>query len=358
MDLIHANFAVNYPDFSLSIDLNMPAKGITVLFGPSGSGKTTCLRAIAGLQTITGFLSVAGDVWQCSEKKLFVPTHCRDIGYVFQEAGLFPHLSVRQNLEYGYRRIRAVNRKISVEEICDMLGICHLLGRSVQQLSGGEKQRIAIARALLTCPKLLLMDEPLSALDVRLKAEILPYLEKIHQQFSIPIIYVTHSVSELARLADHIVLFQRGEVIASDDAQIIMSDPQYLNIFGDEIGSIFDTKVIQHDVYCMTRLDTDGVEIWAPGHIGMPGQFYRCRILASDVSITLTEPQQTTMLNRFAVTIEKIDKQIQSKGQVIVVLLLANKHRLLARITMKSYMELGLHEGMSVWAQIKSVALS
>ncbi|CAM3932251.1 Sulfate/thiosulfate import ATP-binding protein CysA [Vibrio aerogenes CECT 7868] len=359
MNDIHAQFSIDYPGFSLALDLKLPASGITVLFGPSGSGKTTCLRAIAGLQTLkSGYLSVAGEIWQSAEPPVFVPTHQRDIGYVFQEAGLFPHMSVKKNLEYGYRRIAPEKRKISVQDICQLVGIEHLLERSVHLLSGGEKQRIAIARALLTCPTLLLMDEPLSALDVRLKAEILPYLEKIHTELSIPVIYVTHSVKELARLADHVVLFNQGRVVASGNAQEIMSDPKYAEMFGDEVGSIFDTSVVGHHPHHLTELDMDGVTIWVPGHAGSDSQTYRCRILASDVSITLHEPSHTTMLNRLPVVIDVIDKHQANEGQVMVVLLLENGARLLARITLKSCIDLNLHPGMHVWAQIKSVALS
>ncbi|MDW6004490.1 molybdenum ABC transporter ATP-binding protein [Vibrio mangrovi] len=359
MSSIHAKFAISYPEFCLDVDLTLPSSGITVLFGPSGSGKTTCLRAIAGLESLEqGYLSVDDEIWQDSGAGIFIPTHRRDIGYVFQEAGLFPHLSVQQNLEYGYRRIPTDKRRISVESICQFVGISHLLSRSVHQLSGGEKQRIAIARALLTCPKLLLMDEPLSALDVKLKSEILPYLEKIHQELSIPVIYVTHSVRELARLADHVVLFRRGEVVVSDHADTVMSDPRHQDIFGEELGSIFDTKVVEHHEHRITQLDSDGVTIWAPGHIGEKEQLYRCRILASDVSIALHEPEQTTMLNRLPAVIVDIDHQKEYQGQVVVVLELSNRRRLLAKITMKSSFELGLSLGMSVWAQIKSVALS
>ncbi|MDW6094127.1 molybdenum ABC transporter ATP-binding protein [Vibrio rhizosphaerae] len=359
MSSIHATFAISYPDFSLAVDLILPASGITVLFGPSGSGKTTCLRAIAGLETPEkGWLRVGDEVWQCSEQGVFLPTYRREIGYVFQEAGLFPHLSVQQNLEYGYRRIPVSKRRISVDSICHFIGVSHLLERSVHQLSGGEKQRIAIARALLTCPKLLLMDEPLSALDVKLKSEILPYLEKIHQELSIPVIYVTHSVRELARLADHVVLFQNGRVVVSDQAEVVMSDPSHQDIFGEALGSIFDTRVVEHHPDRVTQLDSDGVTIWAPGHIGEKGQLYRCRVLASDVSIALYEPEQTTMLNRLPAVIVDIDHRKEQQGQVVVVLSLSSHHRLLAKITMRSASELGLTPGMSVWAQIKSVALS
>ncbi|MHA2936836.1 molybdenum ABC transporter ATP-binding protein [Vibrio sp. RC27] len=359
MQDLHAEFAIDYPSFRLDVSLTLPAQGITVLFGHSGSGKTTCLRAMAGLEHLSsGYFSVGNEVWQDSKKGVFVPTYQRDLGYVFQEAGLFPHLSVKQNLEFGWKRTPKEKRKISVIEICQLLGIDHLLERSTEQLSGGERQRIAIARALLTCPKLLLMDEPLSALDVGLKSEILPYLEKLQQTFEIPIVYVTHSVQEMARLADHIVLFNRGQIVASENAQTVMSKPEYLPIFRDEIGSIFDTTVTEHQDPQITKLDVGGVVIWAPGTVGEVGDRYRCRILASDVALSLKEPSLTTMLNQLPVTISSIEGMNNASGQALVVLKLPNGQKLLAKVTLRSIAVLGLEEGLTVWAQIKSVALS
>jgi molybdate transport system ATP-binding protein len=359
LQYLHAKFSINYPSFQLDIELKLPARGITVLFGHSGSGKTTCLRAMAGLEHLTtGYFAVGDDVWQDSDTGCFVPTYQRDLGYVFQEAGLFPHLSVKQNLEFGWRRIAKEKQQISVGEICQLLGIDHLLDRATTQLSGGERQRIAIARALLTCPKLLLMDEPLSALDIGLKSEILPYLENLQQTLDIPIVYVTHSVAEMARLADHIVLFNNGSIVATESAQVVMSRPEYLPIFRDEIGSIFNTTVLEHQDPLITKLDIDGVTIWAPGQVGRIGQRYRCRILASDVALSLTEPRLTTMLNHLPATIIAIEGMDSGSGQALVVLDLANQHRLLAKVTLKSILQLGLEEGKTVWAQIKSVALS
>lgn len=359
MDSIRAKFAIEYPSFLLDVDLTLPGKGITVLFGHSGSGKTTTLRAMAGLERLgKSYVAVGDDIWQDSEKHHFLPTYRRDLGYVFQEAGLFPHLSVRQNLEFGYKRIDKNKRRILVDTICHLLGIKALLDRSTMQLSGGERQRIAIARALLTCPKLLLMDEPLSALDVQLKAEILPYLERLHNELSIPIVYVTHSVQELARLADHIVLFNQGKIVASASATEVMSDPTFEEIFGHELGSIFNTTIRSHHPLKMTELDVDGVSILAPGHVGKIDERYRCRILASDVSVCLEEPHVSSMLNKLPVTVIDIQQKGQLSGQEILVLQLKNHQRLLAKITVKSLIDLDLKVGMHVWAQIKSVALS
>lgn len=358
MHYLHAKFSIDYANFHLDVKLQLPARGITVLFGHSGSGKTTCLRAMAGLEHLSsGYFAVGDDIWQDSEKDIFVPTYQRDLGYVFQEAGLFPHLSVKQNLEFGWKRIPQQKRRISVEDICQLLAIEHLLERSTEQLSGGERQRIAIARALLTCPKLLLMDEPLSALDVGLKSEILPYLEKLQQTLDIPIVYVTHSVEEMARLADHIVLFNNGSIVATESAQVVMSRPEYLPIFRDEIGSIFNTTVLEHQDPLITKLDVDGVTIWAPGRVGQIGDRYRCRILASDVALSLMEPRLTTMLNQLPVKILSLEGMDSGSGQALVVLELVNGQRLLAKVTLRSILQLGLEQGASVWAQIKSVAL-
>lgn len=356
---ITAELRIRYADFTLDANLILPAKGITVFFGQSGCGKTSCLRAIAGLEKLEyGNVSIAGDVWQSSATHQFVPTYKRELGYVFQEAGLFPHLTVEDNLQFGAKRISAHKRHVKFAEITELLGITPLLKRYPAQLSGGEKQRVAIGRALLTSPKLLLMDEPLSALDQPRKQEFLPYLERLHRELDLPILYVTHSMQELARLADHIVLFDDGSVLASGDAHCILSDPKFDALFGDEIGSVFDTQVVAMHENQITELDCDGLTIWAVGYIAEQGVTYRCRILASDVGLSLEEPKFSTVLNRFRATILDIQTSLSEDGQALVVLELENHQRLLSKITLKSLYELNLGQGLQVWALVKSVALS
>lgn len=356
---ITAELRIRYADFTLDANLILPAKGITVFFGQSGCGKTSCLRAIAGLEKLEyGNVSIAGDVWQSSATHQFVPTYKRELGYVFQEAGLFPHLTVEDNLQFGAKRISAHKRHVKFAEITELLGITPLLKRYPAQLSGGEKQRVAIGRALLTSPKLLLMDEPLSALDQPRKQEFLPYLERLHRELDLPILYVTHSMQELARLADHIVLFDDGSVLASGDAHCILSDPKFDALFGDEIGSVFDTQVVAMHENQITELDCDGLTIWAVGYIAEQGVTYRCRILASDVGLSLEEPKFSTVLNRFRATIIDIQTSLSEDGQALVVLELENHQRLLSKITLKSLYELNLGQGLQVWALVKSVALS
>lgn len=233
-----------------------------------------------------------------------------------------------------------------------------MLNRYPSQLSGGEKQRVAIARALLTQPQLLLMDEPLSALDRARKEEFIPYLERLQRMWDLPIIYVTHSVRELARLADYVVLFNRGNVIASGSAQQIMSDAKFGHLFGEEMGSIFDTTVTRHlEKYAMTELDCDGVTMLVPGEVANTGEPQRCRILASDVGIALDEPISTTVLNKLPAKIVEIESASIQTGEALVVLELENLKRLIARITIKSLHELDLRKGKRVWALIKAVAI-
>jgi molybdate transport system ATP-binding protein len=340
---ITAELTIRYADFSLDANLTLPAQGITVFFGHSGCGKTTCLRAIAGLEKLDqGKVSVAGEVWQCSDSQQFVPTYKRDLGYVFQEPGLFPHLTVEANLQFGAKRIAVNKRHVSFDEVTELLGITPLLNRYPAQLSGGEKQRVAIGRALLTSPKLLLMDEPLSALDQPRKQEFLPYLERLHRELDLPILYVTHSMQELARLADHIVLFDKGSILASGSAH----------------SSVLDTNVVAMHENRMTELDCDGLTIWAVGYIAEQGVTYRCRILASDVGLSLEEPKFSTVLNRFRATIIDIQTTLAEDVQALVVLELENQQRLLSKITLKSLYELNLTQGLKVWALVKSVALS
>ncbi len=212
---ITARFALDYSAFRLDIDLQLPASGITVLFGHSGSGKTTLLRCIAGLERAThGFLQINGDIWQDSERGVFLPTHKRALGYVFQEANLFQHLTVAENLQFGLKRIAKAPTEVNLNNILDLLGISHLLKRMPEHLSGGERQRVAIARALVLNPAVLLMDEPLASLDFKRKQEILPFLSRLHQELHIPVLYVTHSQQEVAQLADHLVILAEGKVLA------------------------------------------------------------------------------------------------------------------------------------------------
>ncbi|WP_372379042.1 molybdenum ABC transporter ATP-binding protein [Vibrio natriegens] len=356
---IRAKLNINYEDFQLKAELDLPSRGVTVLFGHSGCGKTTCLRAIAGLVRVEqGEVRVNSEQWQSWDGKVFLPTFERRIGYVFQEPSLFPHLNVDQNLAYAEKRVKTQPTLFKRDSILQLLGINHLLNRYPSQLSGGEKQRVAIARALLTQPQLLLMDEPLSALDHARKEEFLPYLERLQRVWDLPIIYVTHSVQELARLADHIVLFNQGSIIASGGAQQVMSDAQFSHLFGEEMGSVFDTVVKSRcEKYAMTELSCDDVTFYVPGETANTGERQRCRILASDVGIALDEPVSTTVLNRLRAKIIEIESKSIQSGEALVVLELANQQRLLARVTVKSLHELDLQRDQRVWALIKAVAI-
>lgn len=356
---ISAKLNINYEDFQLKAELDLPSRGVTVLFGHSGCGKTTCLRAIAGLVRVEqGEVRVNSEQWQSWDGKVFLPTFERRIGYVFQEPSLFPHLNVDQNLAYAEKRVKTQPTLFKRDSILPLLGINTLLNRYPSQLSGGEKQRVAIARALLTQPQLLLMDEPLSALDHARKEEFLPYLERLQRVWDLPIIYVTHSVQELARLADHIVLFNQGSIIASAGAQQVMSDAQFSHLFGEEMGSVFDTVVKSRcEKYAMTELSCDDVTFYVPGETANTGERQRCRILASDVGIALDEPVSTTVLNRLPAKIIEIESKSIQSGEALVVLELANQQRLLARVTVKSLHELDLQRDQRVWALIKAVAI-
>ena len=211
---IKLSLKINKESFLLVANLSIPSKGLTAIFGPSGSGKTTLLRAIAGLEaSAKGTLVVNEEIWQ--DTHTFIPTHKRSLAYVFQEANLFPHLTVRGNLEYGYKRVPEKERSISFNLVVEILGIKLLLDRQPDNLSGGEKQRVAIGRALLTSPRIILMDEPLSALDQQSKKEILPFLEHLQQKLSIPILYVTHHLDEIKHLADYLVSIENGQIQAS-----------------------------------------------------------------------------------------------------------------------------------------------
>ncbi|MFM2478133.1 molybdenum ABC transporter ATP-binding protein [Celerinatantimonas sp. MCCC 1A17872] len=349
-------FKRHLSDFELDIDEQLPAQGISVLFGESGCGKTTTLRALAGLERLPDSFCQLGEYcWQDEQKNHFVPTYRRPIGYVFQEASLFEHLNVEQNLRFGWRRIAPEMRKIGIDDVCQLLGISDKLKRRPYSLSGGERQRVAIARALLTSPKLLLMDEPLSALDLARKREFLSYLERLHNELDIPIVYVSHAPEEVIRLADHLVLMEHGRVCLSGPLQQTLLNPKSAQLFADGASSVLHTVVTSH-LNGLTELAC-GAEVLRLSKRNMPiGQKVRCRIFASDVSITLTRAQDSSILNLLPATVVSLQSGVQP-NEVLIRLELADKTPLLALLSRYSCEHLKLAPKMSVWAQIKAVAI-
>jgi molybdate transport system ATP-binding protein len=342
--------------FCLDVDLDLPLRGISALFGHSGSGKTTVLRAIAGLERAPGGVVALGDeVWQDDARGVFVPVHRRAIGYVFQEASLFPHLSVRANLEFGRKRVPAHERRFALEPVTALLGIENLLERRPDGLSGGERQRVAIARALLASPRLLLMDEPLAALDLRRKLEILPYLERMHGELAIPIVYVSHAPDEVARLADHLVLLDDGKAVASGPLTETLARVDLPPSFADDAGVVLDTILAGHEEDALSRLEFAGGALFVGRRREAVGTRLRCRIHARDVSLALDRPQGTSIVNRLPAVVTAVSAT-DTPGHVLVQLRMGESP-LLARITERSRRELGIAPGLRLWVQIKGVAL-
>ena len=377
---IGAHFTHCYDDFVLDVDLALPAKGVTVLYGHSGSGKTTLLRCLAGLvHAPGGTLSVDGDQWQGDE--VFVPIHKRPIGYVFQEPSLFEHLTVEGNLSYAQKRVDLAGSSGSVlssKEVIELLGIENLLQRKPKQLSGGEKQRVAIARALFSQPELLLMDEPLASLDTQRKLEILPYLEKLRLELKIPIIYVTHSINELSRLADWVVVLDQGRVAANGslaDVLTALDSPMQL----DDAGVVLETTIVSREAqWDLMRVGFIGGKLLLADNGRAEGETLRVRVDARDVSLTLSQHTDTSILNALPATVIEISACL-SQDAVLVKLGLGHQSNaaldeskvmdeqskagrdsneiLLSRITRRSAEHLALAVGSQVWAQIKSVAV-
>jgi molybdate transport system ATP-binding protein len=353
--VIEADFQLAYPGFSLEVALRLPEKGVTALFGHSGSGKTTLLRCFAGLTRARGRLAVAGEIWQDGTRGIFLPTHKRPLGLVFQEASLFPHFPVRKNLEYGMKR-SGNKAGIGFEACVDLLGIRSLLKRAPASLSGGERQRVAIARALLTRPRLLLMDEPLASLDLKRKLEILPYLEKLREELDIPVLYVSHAPDEVARLADHLVLLEAGRVAASGPLMATLARADLPPAFADDAGVVLEATVAAHETDGLTRLEFPGGHLYVSRRDKPPGSRLRCRIHASDVSLALAAHGDSSILNTFPAHVRAV-VATDTPGHVLAQLALPDDTLLLARITERSRAALGIAPGMSVVAQVKSVAL-
>lgn len=351
---IQARFHLDWPGFVLDVDLDLPARGVTALFGHSGSGKTTLLRCIAGLERPRqGRLVVNDEVWQDTHH--WLPTHQRPLGYVFQEASLFAHLSVLGNLRYGLRRTRGPQR-VSLDQAIDLLGIGHLLARMPDRLSGGERQRVSMARALSLSPRLLLMDEPLAALDLARKQDILPYLERLHAELDIPVLYVSHSPDEVARLADHIVVLKDGRAVAAGPLGETLARLDLPIHLGEDAGVVLDATVAERDAHWhLARVRFPGDHLWVRDGGHALGQSVRVRILARDVSIALHPVTGTSIQNCLSATVDQLAPD--HHPALSLVRLTVGASPVLARLTRRAAAELALASGQRVWVQIKAVAL-
>ncbi len=351
----NARLLARFADFTLDVDLCLPESGITAIFGPSGSGKTSLLRAIAGLdRPQQGHITFGQDVWQSDD--IFLPPHKRPIGYVFQESSLFDHLSVQQNLDYGQKRIKNPVTEDERDQIIDLLDIAALLRRYPEKLSGGERQRVAIARALLLNPEVLLMDEPMASLDFRRKTGILHFLERLKSRLKIPLLYVSHNVDEVTRLADHLVIMEAGRVSQQGAIQDILSRHRILNSMGNEpFTLLFGRVAIPCTDHQLTEVDMGDMLIRMPQHDVATGDEIRLRLYARDVSITLDRPENTSVLNIFPCRIETIDDATEN-GQRLIHLALQDS-RIQARVSALSCSELNLQPDRQVFAQIKAVSI-
>jgi molybdate transport system ATP-binding protein len=350
---VQLQYAVDRMGFKLNVSAEIPLHGITGIYGPSGAGKTTLLRCIAGLeQATTGSLFVGGERWQGDGISL--PIHEREIGYVFQEPRLFAHLRVKDNIEYGMRRSRN-GQGPKLDTVVNLLGLGQLLQRWPRELSGGEAQRVSIARALMRAPRFVLMDEPLASLDVARKNEILPFLDRLHAELSTPIIYVSHSIEEICRLCDHLIILDEGQVLASGELQSVLVRLDVPTLTGDEAGSVITGAIAEYDEkYDLTLISLPSAQLWLPGNLGTIADQLRLRIRASDISLSRDRPTRSSILNLLEVVIEDIQ---DTRGPTQLVRIAVGQERLIARITRRSREELNLQAGDTVIAQVKAAAV-
>jgi molybdate transport system ATP-binding protein len=345
--------SVNRGAFSLHAEFTAPAAGVTAIFGASGAGKTTLLRAIAGLEPAHGRLAVAGATWQDAAHSL--PAHRRPLGYVFQEPSLFAHLNVADNLRYGERRLPPAKRRIEFATVVTLLGLEALLGRSAAALSGGERQRVAIGRALLRSPELLLMDEPLAALDQPRKRELLRYLQAMQRQLNLPVLYVSHVVEEVAQLADQLVLLDGGKTVATGPVTDMLTRLDLPLAADADAGAVINGTAQAYDpADQLNSVSFAGGELLLGSPVALPRGPVKVRVLARDVSLTLERQRATSILNIVPAVVCSL--QATPGGQCNV-LLDCSGARLLARVSQRSVSKLGLQPGTAVFAQIKAAAL-
>lgn len=340
--------------FQLDAQFETVLSGVTAIYGPSGCGKTSLLRAIAGLQQVDdGSITVGSELWLSPD--LNVPVHQRRVGCVFQQPSLFNHLNVEGNLRYGLKRCAEGSGKIRFAEVVEVLGLGHLLQRRVQALSGGEQQRVAIGRALLASPRLLLMDEPLASLDTARKAEILPYLERLSKEFAIPVLYVSHSLDEVIRLANQLVLMESGRVKASGNLLKVLEENQLNPLFGQPFSLVEGRVTRDCSEHHLTEISAGGLKIRMPSMAVDIDQLVRLRLYARDISLAREEPQDSSILNIFPAQIISI-ACAQHPAQKIVSLRSADS-LLLSQVSLLSCQKLQLEVGDKVYAQIKAASL-
>jgi molybdate transport system ATP-binding protein len=359
-DVLSFDVRVRLGGFDLAAAGEIDTGCVTAIFGPSGSGKSTFLRIVAGFERhAAGRLALAGDVWLDSARGLDVPAHRRPVGYMFQEARLFPHLTGAGNLRYATRRSRRERQAVTFDEVVDALDLDPLLPRRPPSLSGGERQRLALGRTLLSQPRLLLLDEPLAALDSTRKMEILPYLEALHPRFGIPTLYVSHAVGEVALLADRILVLTKGRVTAEGPTARILEQLD-LRPLAERLGAatVLEAKVARHDAgYGLTWLDLSGQTLVVPnlGHLA-EGKTARLVVHARDVSLATRRPEGLSILNVLSGRVLEVREEADSPFAEVLVDL--GPCHLLARISRLSYHDLELAAGSPVYALLKSVSLS
>ena len=366
--MMHIALTLPRVGFTLNVDVQLPQAGVTAIWGASGCGKTSVLRAVAGLEPqARGVVRMGADTWLDSAQGLHVPTHQRALGFVFQEASLFDHLDVQGNLHYGLLRAHARATRQTLDAAVELLGIGHLLPRDPRALSGGERQRVAIARALACGPRILLLDEPLAAVDMARRQDILPWLEKLRRELAIPMLYVTHALDEVIQLADTLWVLQDGATQALGPVAQVLGAVTQPQRWGEEAGALFEARVVTRDTqWGLAEVAFAGGHLWLRDRGLAMGQAVRVRVLARDVSLTRERATQTSIQNHLPCRVVSIQAdahpaqcwvQLQCEATSAAQGADTAPAHLLARITARAAHELQLAPGQLVWAQVKSVAL-
>jgi len=351
----HCAIKLQRKAFAIDVEFDIPSRGVLGIFGHSGSGKTTLLRCLAGLEKeVQGHIEFNAQTWLSRSQNL--SSQSRNIGYIFQEDRLFPHLNVQQNLDYGSVRSSTNNpAPLDREHLFELLNIGHLLNRKPQQLSGGEKQRVAIGRALLKNPQIMLLDEPLASLDKKRKQEILPFLSRLHRELSIPMLYVSHSMEEVSLLCDHIIVMEQGRIQFDGRLHEALVSPESPLAKTDDAAAVLDGIVAkQEKEFQLSTIQTaNGNNIIVPGSTAI-GQPVRVRIQASNISLCKTAITDSSILNIIKGTISAI---VDESSSHVLLQINSRNDLLLARITQKSYQQLGLGIGQTIYMQIKAVSI-